>query len=289
MRHFSNRGRSISDLKHQLREAELENELTSVTATLHGIKPATTSTKLGPTPTARVQLEGAEAEALLDTGSPVSIVSLQFLLEVLAKQRQKDRSPAAWRAMVEQRLESPTVTLQNYTELPILRQIKVNISKPGFTAIAGLVQVQNEAPTKLLIGTDLLPQLGLLFIQTKQDGEDVDLLNKKPKLEAEQDTQLNLPSREADQMSALEKSEHKSQEGNVRLFQAIEKLLRAQVEQQITAPLVLFEPEDALRGENRLAIAEAVTQPDNDSRVTLIILNEGIESARLKKRQVLGI
>ena len=73
----------ISDLKCQLREAELEDELTSVTATMHGIKSATISTKLGSTPIAKVQLEGSEAEALLDTGSPVSIISL----EALAKQR----------------------------------------------------------------------------------------------------------------------------------------------------------------------------------------------------------
>ena len=49
--------------------------------------------QLRPTPTAMVKLEGSETEALLDTGSPVTIVSLQFLLEALAKQKRKKQSP----------------------------------------------------------------------------------------------------------------------------------------------------------------------------------------------------
>jgi len=38
-------------------------------------------------------LEGVETEALLDTGSPVTIVSLPFLLEALAKQKREEPSP----------------------------------------------------------------------------------------------------------------------------------------------------------------------------------------------------
>ena len=39
-----------------------------------------------------------------------------------------------------------------------------------------MVQVQRDAPAKLLIGTDLHPHLGFLLVQTKVDGKDVDLL-----------------------------------------------------------------------------------------------------------------
>lgn len=77
---------------------------------------------LGPTPMAKVVLEGSKTVALLDTGSPVT-VSLEFILEALAKQRGEHQTPAEWRKMVEEPLEPSMVTLQNYsgTKLDIVR------------------------------------------------------------------------------------------------------------------------------------------------------------------------
>ena len=59
-------------------------------------------TRLGPTPMTTVNLDGCETKALLDTGSPVTIVSLQFLLQALARQRQFGQTSAAWKVMVEE-------------------------------------------------------------------------------------------------------------------------------------------------------------------------------------------
>ena len=56
------------------------------------------SGKLGPVLTSIVEVEGEPAEALLDTGSPVLIISLEWLLQLLAKQCQKDESPNEWEA-----------------------------------------------------------------------------------------------------------------------------------------------------------------------------------------------
>ena len=41
---------------------------------------------IGPTLTVGVEIEGTMVDALVDTGSPVTIVSLDFLLEALGKQ-----------------------------------------------------------------------------------------------------------------------------------------------------------------------------------------------------------
>ena len=49
------------------------------------------------------------------------------------------------------------------------------MSRPGYSTSA-VVQVQMGAPAKLLIGTDLLSQLGYLFIQTSIEGDDHDML-----------------------------------------------------------------------------------------------------------------
>ena len=50
----------------------------------------------------------------------------------------------------------------------------MNISRPGYSTSA-VIQVQKGAPAKLLIGSDLLSQLGYLFIQST-DEDNCDML-----------------------------------------------------------------------------------------------------------------
>ena len=51
-----------------------------------------------------LQIEGVSVEALVDTGAPVSIVNLKFLLVALAKNKNQEQSPEEWREEVEKRL-----------------------------------------------------------------------------------------------------------------------------------------------------------------------------------------
>ena len=115
--HDNDQGKSHQKSELQWQEVELNDPLTKVTATMHGIVSESfeRNAQLGPIPTAKVKLEGSETEALLDTGSPVTIVLLQFLLEALAKQKRIDQSPGDWRQMVEKRFEPSSVNLQNYS------------------------------------------------------------------------------------------------------------------------------------------------------------------------------
>ena len=55
---------------------------------IHGITsdPSTGSVQLGPVLKAMVTVEGELVEALLDTGSPVTIIQLEALLDILLKQ-----------------------------------------------------------------------------------------------------------------------------------------------------------------------------------------------------------
>ena len=91
--------------------ALLDAALTTITATMHGLTPANQKPglELGPTLTTTVELEGVPVRALLDTGSPATIVSLNLILEVLASQRPRTQSPADWREEVEKRMEPSTV------------------------------------------------------------------------------------------------------------------------------------------------------------------------------------
>ena len=66
---------------------DISSELDEIIATMHGITPdnVTGRVQLGPTLTAMIEVEGEVIEALLDTGSPVTIIRLETLLQILAK------------------------------------------------------------------------------------------------------------------------------------------------------------------------------------------------------------
>ena len=132
---------------------------------------------LGPTLTPEVILRRDPCEALLDTGSPVTIVSLEFLLQTWAHQKPIDQTTADWEAEVKARLTPPTLTLKNYggDELTIIRQVTVEISQditPAESYSAGV----KEPPLYVLVGTDLKAALGFLLLQTGKDETATDQL-----------------------------------------------------------------------------------------------------------------
>ena len=137
-------------------------------------------TQLGPTLTSEVQFEGCPVKALLDTGSPSTIVVLDFLLETLAKQKKPEETPREWRARVEQKMEPPTIPLCSYgrQKLNILCQITVDIIR-GNHKVTAKVQVQKGAPVALLIGTDLLSRLGFALLESEPDDSAVECSHQR--------------------------------------------------------------------------------------------------------------
>ena len=93
--------RTVKTLVHQdknrsqLWDAELDQALTDISTTMHTItlQESDVAAQLGPTLTSEIQFEGCPVKALLDTGSPSTIVSLEFLLEMLAKQKKPEETP----------------------------------------------------------------------------------------------------------------------------------------------------------------------------------------------------
>ena len=115
---------------------------------------------------AKVLLEGKEISALLDTGSPVSIVSLEHLLGVWARDYEASVTSEQWQHEVEERLQPSQLELHNYGggTLNIVGQDQVELSVGGET-VTPTLQVHVGAPMPLLLGTDLLPTLGVQFGQ----------------------------------------------------------------------------------------------------------------------------
>ena len=129
-----------------------------------------TEALLGPTLTSEVLFGGCPVTALLDTGSPSTIVSLDFLLETLAKQRAPEETPQEWRARIESRMEPPSIPLCSYggQRLNMVCQTSVSIIR-GRRTVTAKVQVQKGAPVRLLIGTDLLPRVGFMLLKAESD------------------------------------------------------------------------------------------------------------------------
>lgn len=152
----------------------MEESLALAQGRIHGISP-TSEPKLGPVVATQVELEGIEANALLDTGSPASMISLEFLTEAKLSQKPEDQSHEEWKKSFKPTVHAPEVTLQSYggSRVFTVGQTEVTISPYSLKAT---VQVQRNAPVPLL-GTNLQPMLGFMFLKADKDGSAVDLLN----------------------------------------------------------------------------------------------------------------
>ena len=274
---------SVEDLRQRLHDAEVREALNDVTATMHGIQSGQSSrgTNLGPIPTATVVVEGEEVLALLDTGSPVTILSLEYLLQLLARKRSSDTTPAQWRAMVEKRLQPTNLKLHNYGggQLPVVRQTTVALLR-GCYSVSATVQVQKGAPTPLLVGTDILSCLGFTLQQKDGDGTCVDLLQGQLQQEEQEKQAASLPEpgRELT-VCALQA---------VRLPGRHGRLLPAQVDGSVGPRTLLFVPEGQLVREENLQIAEAVVEPDSDGMLIVLLENHSCKPIVLEKGVVLG-
>ena len=155
-----------ADIPTKSVEDTIDKALDETLVTLHGVETATSpeGAQLGPTPFTTVEVEGQPAKTLLDTGSPVSIVSLDFLIKALVA-KDEDNPKDVIRERVKQKLEPTPLRLKGYSGeiIPVLKQAKVKM-KHGSYEVEAYLQVQKCAPVDLLLGTDLQPMLGFVLM-----------------------------------------------------------------------------------------------------------------------------
>lgn len=149
-------------------------------ATMHGISGSDGKQQLGPTIWTEVLLEGTPVKALVDTGSPATIVGLKFALEILATQRHPGRSPKKWANYGKSLMQQPTITLQNYGggTLNVIKQMTVQLSK-GDRHLRTVAYIQDGAPVDLLLGINSLLLLGYLLQEPQADDPLLDLWAEK--------------------------------------------------------------------------------------------------------------
>ena len=83
----------MADFKRQLHEAEIDVALSEATVTMYNAQPqVSTDAWAWCMATVDVLFEGTSTKALVHTGSPVTIVSLKFLVSALGKQCHSTRA-----------------------------------------------------------------------------------------------------------------------------------------------------------------------------------------------------
>ena len=119
----------MTDLKRQLQEAERALTISEVATRLHGIEAGPRRAQLGPVLTVEIQAERVPAQTLVDTGSPATIVDLEFLVNTLAKRCEEGQSPSEWMVAVEKRFQSLSLPLKSYGghELNLVGQLQVSL------------------------------------------------------------------------------------------------------------------------------------------------------------------
>ena len=172
------RRQRIQELRRELREAELADAVDEAAPTTHNVSPigGTSGSILGPAVTVKLGVNGVLTDALVDTGSPATIVSLKFILKVLADSKNSQQTAEEWRKETMKKFSAPAVTLTSCggDRLNILAQIPVVLSQ-GELRTDAMVLVQKGAPHSLLLGTDLQARLGFSLI-VESGGRRVDLL-----------------------------------------------------------------------------------------------------------------
>jgi len=116
-------------------------------------------------------------KALVDTGSPATILSLDCVLNVLTENRPKEQTPAEWELAVKHRLKPPRITLHSYggEGLGIVGQLSATLQSGPHSKTA-IILVQKTAPEDLLLSIDLQPCLGFQLVQKRAEGPAVELL-----------------------------------------------------------------------------------------------------------------
>ena len=173
----------MEDLHEKLRRAELAEALkdASSTGVLNAMSSAESAGKsrLGPSVLYPVEVNEVPTDALVDTGSPATIILLQFALKVLAKHRRSDET-AQWREAAQKKFHDPDVILKSYgrQELDSIAQIELTLSHCGQEVMKTLL-VRKDAPNHVLIGTDVQPELGFSLVVSGVNGKATNLFDGK--------------------------------------------------------------------------------------------------------------
>ena len=143
---------------------------TSGTLSVVSVTRDAEETQLDPTVFVDMEVNDIKIAALLDTGSPATIISLPFVLQILADERDRSLTPAQWKEETHKQFSPPEVALKSYGghTVDIVSQIPLRLRLRD-RCVKAVVFVQKDAPNQLLLGTDNQPKLGICLVLVRCD------------------------------------------------------------------------------------------------------------------------
>ena len=223
-------------------------------ATVNGVtfSDEMTSVRLGPAVYSDVTVNGVKVTALIDTGSPVTIMSLKKAVQILATRKGEFSSPQEWRETMIAQFQMPAVMLKSYSgdALNVVAQLPMTLGQ-GDQEVSSIVLIQKGAPHDLFIGTDLQPALGFVLTVRKSGSQETVLLgsHKHDPLQSG-DTEGSSKSPESDTVVVKLLTATKVPAGHSALFTPVTK-------------------------NSELKIADSAVQADDKGCLKLIVENSG--------------
>ena len=270
----------ISALQKKLREKQVAESMKEAMVNGVAFSDETTPKGLGPAVYSEVTVNGVKVTALVDTGSPVTIMSLKKAVQILATRKGEFNSPQEWRERMMEQFQEPAVMLKSYSgdALNVVAQLPMTLGQ-GDQKVSSVVLIQKGAPHDLLIGTDLQPALGFVLTVRKSGNQETVLLGGR-KLDSLQsgETEGSSKSLESDTVVVKLLTATKLPAGH-------RKLVRAKVDGWFPDSLALFTP---MTESSELKIADSAVQADDKGCLKLIVENSGCCHMELEEGMRLG-
>ena len=115
-------------------------------------------------------MNGVKTVALVDTGSPATIISLDYVMKILASHRLYSVLLEQWRKQTLQKFSPPDVALKSHGghSMDLVSQILLRLAL-GKKQVETVVLLQKGAPNDLLLGTDTQPRFGIALVIQNAD------------------------------------------------------------------------------------------------------------------------
>ena len=208
---------------------------------------------------------------------------------------------------MQRQLEPPTMVLKSYcaSKLNLVAQVKLQIATVSGHKVEAMVQVQEDAPVDLLLGTDLQPLLGFSLTVNVPGDNSRDLLRDSEREETRTDTVPNSGKDEAHKNktpptgSTLRKEAPPFVPENttpptpppdltVRLLQAgriparHQKLIKVEIDEGERDSLFMFAPNQVELQQHGLVMVDSVMDVERGRCVNLLIENHSYEPCCLR-------
>ena len=250
------------------------------------------STSIGPIVKEMVFIDGQPVEAQIDTGSSVSIVSLQCIMDLWSKGRDNGLAKDVRIELAEQRFRDPSVELKTYNgaTIPMLAEVTVRLRHKEQVILADML-VENKAPQDLLLGTDCLCRLGKeltnVILRPKVPQQE-DIQTNVNKITQQEDMQTEVPQQEDTQTNVNRITQQENTQTEV-LQQEDAEIQQQEATQQLNKNIAEKQTDGYSEKSPELKMSRAVKIPARSTKVVPVEVCGNLEGSEQLLEPISGL